>query len=100
MTEVVNIHHEDYDIYIGRAGKGRDGYFGNPYRLIFEQNRGSTLTKYKEYFLKRIEEDSEFKQRVLNLKGLKLGCFCKPRNGFEGQLLCHGQIIAQWVDSQ
>ena len=32
-TRVVNIRKEAYDVYIGRAGKGQDGYFGNPFRL-------------------------------------------------------------------
>ncbi len=31
-THVVNITRGAvYDVYIGRAGKGQDGYFGNPY---------------------------------------------------------------------
>ncbi len=32
-TRVVNIRKKAYDVYIGRAGKGQDGYFGNPFRL-------------------------------------------------------------------
>lgn len=30
MTKVVNIRKDDNDVYIGRAGKGQEGYFGNP----------------------------------------------------------------------
>ena len=31
-TRVVNIREEDYDVYIGRAGRGMDGYFtGNTF---------------------------------------------------------------------
>ena len=30
MTRVVNLYKEPYDVYIGRAGKGREGPLGNP----------------------------------------------------------------------
>ena len=33
QTVVVNINKEQFDIYIGRAGRGEDGYFGNPFRI-------------------------------------------------------------------
>ena len=42
-TRVVNIREEDYDVYIGRAGRGMDGYFGNPFRLGAGMTRGATL---------------------------------------------------------
>jgi len=32
-TVVVNIYQEQFDVYIGRAGRGEDGYFGNPFRM-------------------------------------------------------------------
>lgn len=91
-TTVVNIYKEKYDVYIGRAGKGNDGYFGNPFPLLPGQSRGSTIEQYKTYFYKRLEDDAEFKRRVLELKGKKLGCFCKPAG-------CHGDVIAQYLNS-
>ena len=33
QTVVVNIKKEPFDVYIGRAGRGQDGYFGNPFRM-------------------------------------------------------------------
>jgi len=33
QTIVVNINKEDFDVYIGRTGRGEDGYFGNPFRI-------------------------------------------------------------------
>lgn len=92
-TRVVNIFKEKYDVYIGRAGHGQDGYFGNPYPLTSESERGLVLERYKEYFLKRIDEDLEFKKKVLSLKGKVLGCFCKPK-------ACHGDIIKEWLDRE
>jgi hypothetical protein len=91
MCTVVNLRNEKYDVYIGRAGHGHDGYFGNPHKTRWDI-RGATLKKYREYFYNRIATDPEFKERVLALKGKKLGCFCKPYP-------CHGDIIAEYVNN-
>lgn len=91
QTKVVNIRNAEYDVYIGRAGKGEDGYFGNPYVLHIEQQRGSTLANYKKYFYERIRNDKEFKEKIEALKGKTLGCFCKPN-------ACHGDIIADYLN--
>lgn len=90
-TKIVNMKTHSYDVYIGRPGKGKDGYFGNPITLN-TGNRTEILKKYKEYFYKRIENDSEFKERVLSLQGKTLGCFCKPK-------ACHGDIIIKYLNS-
>ena len=68
-TRVVNIRREDYDVYIGRAGKGQDGYFGNPIKLQPGEGRGATLERYKEYFHNRLRTDPQFKKRIEALKG-------------------------------
>lgn len=91
-TKVVNLKNEMYDVYIGRAGKGQDGYFGNPFRLHSNESRGSTLERYREYFYGRIDTDPVFRERIHALKGKTLGCFCKPYP-------CHGDIIAEYLNS-
>jgi hypothetical protein len=94
MTEVINIYHNrPYDVYCGRAGKGEDGYFGNPIKLSPNEPRGSTLAKFKEYFLNRIKTDAEFATRVEALRGKKLGCFCAPSP-------CHVMIIIEYLDGK
>ena len=93
MTKVVNIYKEPYEVYIGRAGKGKDGYFGNPIKLLKGQPRGSTIEKYKEYFYKRLENDPEFKFKIKALKNKTLGCFCKPH-------ACHGDVIKEYLDKE
>lgn len=91
-TRVVNIKlDEEFDVYIGRAGHGHDGYFGNPIRLQEGESRGATIQRFKAYFLERIEKDTEFRQRVMGLKGLRLGCFCHPKP-------CHGDVYVEWLD--
>ena len=92
-TTVVNLRREPFDVYIGRGGKGRSGYFGNPYRLRQGEERSDVMAAFRRYFLDRIDVDPEFRQRVLELKSKRLGCFCKPAS-------CHGDIIAEWVDAQ
>jgi len=91
QTVVVTIYKEQYDIYIGRAGRGKDGYFGNPFRMGNGISREDTVEKFQNYFMERIEKDSEFRRRVLALKGKRLGCFCKPK-------ACHGDVIADWLN--
>ena len=49
-TEVVNIRYAACDVYIGRAGRGEDGYFRNPFRLLPGMSRGATLDRYRSYF--------------------------------------------------
>jgi Domain of unknown function (DUF4326) len=49
------------------------------------------VQRFQRYFVDRIEKDSEFKRRILALKGKRLGCFCKPK-------ACHGDVIADWLN--
>lgn len=46
---VVNIYKDKFDVYIGRKGKGHDGYFGNPFRLKHEGERAEVLELYRKY---------------------------------------------------
>jgi ribA/ribD-fused uncharacterized protein len=100
-TTVVNIDdNSDYDVYIGRAVQGFDGYFGNPIvqgekccvcgEKHFDNE--SIVTCYRKRFDYLIEEDEEFAERISQLKGKRLGCFCKPRH-------CHGDVIAEYLES-
>jgi hypothetical protein len=100
MTKVVNLRKSRYDVYIGRGS-----IFGNPYSHksgtkaeFIVRNRKEAIKKYKEYFYNRLNTDDNFLLAVASLKGKTLGCFCKPDGGFEGRILCHGQIIAGFLD--
>ena len=98
MTAVVHIS-QPYDVYIGRGGKGADGYFGNPHPIGKPcphchgaiHDRTSCLAAYQRDFDARIARDAEFRRRILDLRGKRLGCFCKKP---EAPLPCHGDIIA------
>lgn len=105
-TKIVNLRLEKCDVKITRTPKNQIpeppnfGCFGNPYFLKDvnnEEERAEVVSKYKIYFYNRIKKDEAFKNAVLDLKGKKLGCFCKQPNK---EVACHGDIIKEWLDNQ
>lgn len=98
-TRVVNLYDEFYDVYIGRAGRGEEGCFGNPIKrgefcLVCDEiydSSGDTLPCYRKYLYWRVEYDPEFRKKLQGLRGKVLSCFCKPR-------LCHGDVIVEWLE--
>lgn len=98
MTTVVNLRVSPYDVYIGRAGRGFSGEFGNSHSIGYcpicktEHDRESCISEFKKDFLIRIKQDENFRNRVLELRGKVLGCFCKP-------LDCHGDVYKEWLDN-
>lgn len=94
-TRVVNLKHEPYDVYIGRADGVENGYFGNPFSLKDPRDnteRQSVIERFSKYFNARVLRDLDFAARVLALRGLRLGCWCKP-------LPCHGDVIVEWIEA-
>lgn len=92
---IVNIHRgQPFDVYIGRAGHGHDGRFGNPIRTgqrcavcgKTHWTPGSTLACYDKWLRQRVVEDPVFAAEVATLAGKRLGCFCAPRP-------CHGRLL-------
>lgn len=93
-TKVVNIRDgfPEGGIYIGRAGKGYDGYFGNPFKLAdYGGDRVGVMVEYETWARTRIEHDDEFAERVRKLYGETLVCFCAPK-------LCHGEVLADLAE--
>jgi hypothetical protein len=101
-TKVINIRNQRHiaeEIYIGRAGHGADGYFGNPVRMNqpcpicheTHTERGTTLICFETYLRERLRLDTEFKNNFMELYGATLVCFCKPK-------ACHGDIIARILE--
>jgi len=91
-TTVVNLRNGPFDVYLGRPGHGQDGCFGNPFMIGRDGTREEVIQKYRRYFEHRLGVDPEFRECVLDLRGKRLGCFCKPDE-------CHGDVIAEWLDS-
>jgi hypothetical protein len=87
-TFVVNLYREPYDTYVGRAGKGQLGYFGNPFTGM---SRTESIALFRKHFYERLKSDPLFNRRVRSLKGKILGCFCKPK-------ACHADIIVEYLN--
>jgi hypothetical protein len=98
-TRVVNIYHKTpYDHYIGR---GRGSIWGNPFShkedtlASFKvETREEAVRKYGEW----IQTQPELMAALPGLKGKVLACFCRPAKGFQGKLMCHGQVLAALCD--
>jgi len=89
-TEVVNVsdHGRDDVRMIDRSTQ-----FGNPFRLEKdggEYTREESVEAYREWFVERVETDPEFRAAVEELRGQKLGCWCKPK-------ACHGDVIRDYL---
>ncbi len=101
MTQVINIKHNPNWRKEGVVYIGRGSMFGNPFRIGRDGDRAEVIEKYNELFYDELVRDFDEKfdlERLLELRGKTLGCYCRPKNGFQGKLLCHGQIIAAYLD--
>lgn len=78
---------------IGRAGRGLDGYFGNPWTIEITGSRQEAIRQFAGSFLARLGEDPEYRRRIEGLRGKTLLCFCKP-------LPCHGDVIAALLNGE
>jgi len=94
---VVHCKREPFEVLIDRTT-----VWGNPF-----SHKDGTKAKFKvatrEEAIARYAEWIETQPVMVNmakkcLKGKVLGCWCRPPNGFRGLLLCHGQILAGFVN--
>ena len=92
-TRVVNLNHEPYDIYIGRANPRRhlpQSPFANPFKIGQDGTREEVIEKYRKWLLTQPELVARARSE---LKGKVLGCWCRPK-------ACHGDVLAEIVDSE
>ena len=85
-TTVVNKNSSAFDVYIGRPS-----LYGNPFAIGPDGTRKQVLQKFQQYFDDRMARDTAYRKAVLDLKGKRLGCFCKPR-------ACHGDIYVAYLE--
>ena len=83
-TLVVNKYKEDFDVYIGRPSK-----WGNPYEIGIDGTRAQVIEKYRRYVLRH----PKLLASVRELKGKRLGCFCKPK-------ACHGDVLVELIEGK
>lgn len=90
ITSVVNKDSGQlFDIYIGRGSP-----LGNPFPIEHgtDKDRAYAIERYREHFYANIVPDPEMRKYLESLRGLKLGCHCKP-------LPCHGDVIVEYLNS-
>jgi len=112
MTEVINMLSYKGDDYVRID---RRSIFGNPFKigwwfrkhgrggemsvLMFKTEfegaqvitREVSIELYRQWFERKLREDAEFAERVEELRGKKLGCWCKPK-------ACHGDVILEYLN--
>jgi hypothetical protein len=90
-TRAVNLRKEAYDIFCGRGSK-----WGNPFtHLPLEQTSAQFQVATREEAIEAYEDwfptQPKLVRDVHKLKGLRLGCYCKPRS-------CHCDFLARKAD--
>ena len=84
MTSVVNLRSvEPYDVLIARPSK-----WGNPFKIGRSANRALVIARYHDWLLGQ----SALLAALPELKGKRLGCWCKP-------LPCHGDVLAALAEA-
>ncbi|HUQ90770.1 MAG TPA: DUF4326 domain-containing protein [Bryobacteraceae bacterium] len=84
---VVHCKREKYDVYIGRAVP-RSGLkasvWANPFVIGKDGTRGECIAKFRASLLL----NPELLQKLPELKGKVLGCWCAPE-------ACHGDVLSE-----
>ena len=85
-TKVVHCKKEEYDIYIGRPSKWGNIFSHKPNTLaeIKVASREEAIEKYREW----IKTQPELLASLEELRGKRLGCFCRPKT-------CHGDVLLE-----
>jgi Domain of unknown function (DUF4326) len=82
---VVHCKKAKFDVYIGRPSK-----WGNTFVIDKDGTREEVIVKHREWFLKP-EQAQLRKDARVELRGMILGCWCKP-------LACHGDTLASYAN--
>lgn len=93
-----------FDVYVGRAGRGEEGLFGNPYPVgkvctrcrAFHRDTASTLPCFKAYLDERVATDPTFRFYLLALRHKVLFC---PGRCKEKEQPCHADVIVEWLEA-
>lgn len=91
-TTVVNCIYSSYDVYIGRGS-----IWGNQFKVGQHGTREQVIKAYRDWLLglDHLDLDQHRRKRILQrlseLKGKILGCWCKP-------LACHGDVLIELIN--
>jgi hypothetical protein len=82
-ARAVNLKEEDYDVRIDRKTK-----WGNPFMIGRDGTREEVIRKFECW----VPTQEHLMDSLHELKGKRLGCWCKPS-------ACHGDILARLANS-
>lgn len=90
---VVNLRHEDFDVYIGRGSP-----YGNPFThieygtqaLYIVASREEAISEYEKWLLAQPGLVAMVKRE---LRSKDLGCYCSP-------LACHGDVLLRIANEE
>ncbi len=89
------------NVYIARAGvvfinKKRfppvSSIFANPYKIGKDGTREEVINKYRTHLISQLENDNKLINKLLELKGKILGCWCYPD-------MCHGNVLVELIET-
>lgn len=81
-TTVVNLKDTHYDVRIDRKTK-----WGNPFVVGRDGTREEVIQQYADWII----DQQHLIDALGELKGKRLGCWCKPQ-------ACHGDVLARLAD--
>lgn len=94
------------NVYIGRKGvvfvggeryPKKDSVFCNPYKINAGVTREQVIEKYRLYITNRILLEPDLKEALSQLKGKRLGCWCKEATR---DVACHGDVLLSLIKTE
>lgn len=70
--------------------------WGNPFKIgalgpnLHPLDREQVIGLFRRYAETKIQQEPDWLEP---LRGKTVACWCRPPEGFNGRLLCHGQVI-------
>jgi hypothetical protein len=81
---IVHCKKDAYDVYIGRPG-----IWGNPFEIGVHGTRAEVIELYRQW----VKTQPELLNRLDELEGKILGCWCSPQ-------ACHGEVFLELLEER
>lgn len=91
------------NVYIGRKAivfingeryPKKDSLWANPYKIHGGQSREEAIEQYRLYMVGRLLLEPELREKLVLLRGKRLGCWC------DKEVACHGDVLITLIENQ